>query len=111
MELTPLQPGGVDPVTAQARAERARQKAPAGAEFKPPVAQTETPEWPPPSVWREVDHASRVWESLRAQGRELHFEHDEKSGRVVIQVRDLDGNVLRTVPPSEAVSIASGSPA
>ena len=61
-------------------------------------------------VWREVEHASLVWASLRAQGRELHFEPNPETGRVVIQVRDLDGRVLRTVAPSEALSIASGAP-
>ena len=43
------------------------------------------------------------------RGRELHFEPNPATGRVVIQVRDLDGRVLRTVTPSEALSIASGT--
>ena len=60
-------------------------------------------------VWGEVQHAALVWASLRAQGRELHFEPSPETGRVVIQVRDLDGQVLRTVTPSEALSIASGT--
>ena len=46
------------------------------------------------------------WASLRAQGRELHFEPTRKPA-AVIQVRDLDGRVLGTVAPSEALSIAS----
>lgn len=66
-------------------------------------------ESPPPSVLRDVDRASRVWERLHAEGRELHFEHSEQSGRLVIQIRALDGTVLRAVAPSEALSIASGS--
>lgn len=60
-------------------------------------------------VWGEVQHAALVWESLRAQGRELHFEPNPGTGRVVIQVRDLNGQVLRTLTPSEALSIASGT--
>jgi flagellar protein FlaG len=47
-------------------------------------------------------------DELRAEGRELHFEYDEDAGRVQIQVRDLDGNVLRTIPPSKALSVISG---
>ena len=35
--------------------------------------------------------------------RELHFETDEETGRVIIQVRDLEGNVIRTIPPSDAL--------
>ena len=64
----------------------------------------------PPSVLRDVDRASGVWERLRAEGRELHFELSEQSGRLVIQIRSLDGTVLRAVAPSEALSIAAGSP-
>ena len=68
------------------------------------------PEWPPESVWREVDEAARVWEDLHAHGRELHFELDEEDGRLTIEMRDLVGNAVRTVSPSEALLIASGSP-
>jgi hypothetical protein len=67
--------------------------------------------WPPPSVWREVDDAARVWERLRAQGRELHFQTEGATGRLTIQLRDLDGNVLRALAPGEALAIISGSPA
>ena len=68
------------------------------------------PEWPPESVWREVDEAARVWEDLHAQGRELHFELDDQSGRLTIEMRDLDGNAVSAVSPSEALAIASGPP-
>ena len=47
---------------------------------------------------------------LAASNRELHFRKDEESGRVIIQVRDLAGNVLRTIPPSEALAVMSGAP-
>jgi hypothetical protein len=67
-----------------------------------------TSEWPPQSVWREVDHAARVWSDLRADGRELHFELDEESGRLAIEMRDLAGNVLTSVSLSEVLAIASG---
>jgi hypothetical protein len=67
-----------------------------------------TSEWPPESVWLEVDHAAGVWNDLHADGRELHFELDEESGRLAIEMRDLAGNVLSSVSPSEALAIASG---
>ncbi len=35
---------------------------------------------------------------------------DEDSGRVIVQVRDLDGRVIRTIPPSEALDVLSGRP-
>jgi hypothetical protein len=67
------------------------------------------PEWPPESVWREVDEAAQVWEDLHADGRELHFDLDPQSGRLTIEMRDLEGNVTTAVSPSEALSIAAGS--
>lgn len=65
---------------------------------------------PPPELLEQVRAASRRWEELQAMGRELHFERDEETGRIVIQVLDLEGRVLRTVPPSEALEIALGQP-
>jgi flagellar protein FlaG len=69
------------------------------------------PEWPPESVWREVEDAAQVWEELHAQGREIHFEIDDQSGRLTIEMRDLDGGAVGTLSPFEALSIASGAPA
>ena len=31
------------------------------------------------------------------------------SNRVVIEVRDLDGNVLKTIPPAKALDVMSGA--
>jgi len=68
------------------------------------------PAEPPPDALREVDRAAARAEELWNDRRELHFEMDEDSGRVVVQVRDLDGNVIRTIPPSEALDVLSGRP-
>jgi FlaG protein len=107
MELGPLQAGGVDPA-AQARAARARAQASQGSGFGKALEGALPPDYPPASVWQEVDHAARVAQQLHASGRQLHFAADEASGRVVIEVRDLDGNVIRRIPPSEALRIAEG---
>ena len=48
-------------------------------------------------------------DTLREQARELHFEA-AGSGRVVVTVRDLDGNVIRTIPPAKALDVAAGAP-
>jgi hypothetical protein len=66
------------------------------------------PATPPREVLDEVDKASEIAHKLAADNRELHFEMDEKSKRVIIQVKDLDGKVIRTIPPSEALSVMSG---
>ena len=68
------------------------------------------PDEPPPDALREVDRAAARAEELWNDQRELHFEMDEDSGRVIVQVRDLDGRVIRTIPPSEALDIMSGRP-
>jgi FlaG protein len=68
------------------------------------------PAEPPPDALREVDRAAARAEELWRDQRELHFEMDEDSGRVIVQVRDLDGNVVRTIPASEALDIMSGKP-
>jgi hypothetical protein len=67
--------------------------------------------YPPLSVWREVDAAGHRADELRAAGREVHFELDERTGRIVIQLRELDGGVLRDLSAADAVAIAGGAPA
>jgi len=62
---------------------------------------------PPTSsdTWRDVANAARVWQRLRARGRELHFDLDEQGG-AVITLRDLTGRFVRDVPPARALDIA-----
>ena len=64
------------------------------------------PASPPPAVLEDMHAAARVFEELRAQKRELHFETTD--GRVIVQVRDLDGNVIRTIPAAKALDVAAG---
>jgi hypothetical protein len=74
------------------------------------VAVDATPSRPPAEVLAQMEAASRRYDELQAQKRELHFTHDEQTNRVVVQVRDLEGNVLRTIPPSKALNIIAGGP-
>jgi hypothetical protein len=74
----------------------------------PAPADTSIPDAPPPDVMREVQEASRRADELWNARRELHFQMDDDTGRVVVQVRDLEGRVIRTIPPSEALDIMSG---
>jgi uncharacterized FlaG/YvyC family protein len=66
------------------------------------------PSKPPAELHEEMERAARRADELHAEGRELHFAHDKDTGRVEIQVRDLDGAVLETIPPSKALSVISG---
>jgi hypothetical protein len=64
------------------------------------------------SVWNEVDAASRHADKLREEGHEIHFEISETTGKLVIQLREIDGGgVLRVLSPADAVAIADGAPA
>lgn len=64
------------------------------------------PASPPARLRHEMLAAQRAVDDMRARGRELHFEMTD--GRLRIEMRDLDGNVLREIPPTEALAIASG---
>jgi flagellar protein FlaG len=70
------------------------------------------PASPPPEVLEAMDAAGRVARELHETGRELRFTPppEGEHGRVHVEVRDLDGNVLRTIPPSELLDIATGAP-
>lgn len=67
------------------------------------------PASPPAAVLDQMDQAARAYDDLRAQNRELHFE-PAGGGRVDVQLRDLEGNVVSTVAPAMALEIAAGAP-
>jgi flagellar protein FlaG len=87
---------------------QAPQTADFGRSLEAAVNVNTLPASPPASVLEAMNSAAEAAEKLRAQGRELHFE-PTGTGRVVIQVRDLDGNVIRTIPPHQALEVASGA--
>jgi hypothetical protein len=64
------------------------------------------PASPPAELRAEMLVAQRAFDELHARGRELHF--DMADGRVRIEMRDLDGNVLKQIPVTQALEIASG---
>jgi FlaG protein len=66
------------------------------------------PASPPPEVLAEVDAAWERAAELAAANRELHFSRDEQTGRMIIEVRTLDGEVLRTIPPSRVFDVIGG---
>ena len=103
--LPPL--GGVERAAQAQRPKGAK----AAASTEPAVAVTvdTLPASPPDSVLEEMFAASRAADRLHEQARELHFE-TVGNGRVVVQVRDLDGNVIRTIPASGALDVAAGAP-
>jgi hypothetical protein len=107
--LPPVQPSVAPRRTAPApagdfAAHLSRASAPAD------VAVISLPPSPPPEVVNAVAEARARAAELAAANRELHFSTDEDTGRVIVQVRDLEGNVIRTIPPSEALAVMAGAP-
>ena len=75
----------------------------------PDVYSDVIPSSPPPEVLAEVDAAWERAAALALEDRELHFEVDGDSGRVIIEVRTMSGDVVRTIPPADALAVMSGA--
>ncbi|MEA2449462.1 MAG: hypothetical protein QOG63_1394 [Thermoleophilaceae bacterium] len=103
--LPPL--GGIERTGQAQRTSAAKAAAPVQATAA--VTVDTLPASPPPQVLEEMHAAAKVADTLHAQARELHFEA-AGSGRVVVTVRDLEGNVIRTIPPAKALDVAAGAP-
>ena len=101
-------PAAVAAVQARSRA-HAVEPSPPTLEAVPGATVDALPSRPPIDVLREMEAASRRYDELRAQHRELHFTHDPEQNRVVVEVRDPDGKVLRTIPPSKALDVIAGA--
>ncbi|MEA2267923.1 MAG: hypothetical protein QOF29_3760 [bacterium] len=105
--IDPRRTSAVDPVRPAARAPGAN-----GAFARAVTAATRAdtldviPAAPPPELLDEISAAQRAVRDMHERGRELHFEMAD--GRVHIELRDLEGNVLREIPPSQALEIAAG---
>jgi uncharacterized FlaG/YvyC family protein len=52
--------------------------------------------------------ASQAYDKLHASGRGLHFKVDDATGKLIVEVHDLHGNLLFTVPASKALDFAGG---
>jgi hypothetical protein len=79
--------------------------APAGRRFRAAGDDDGIPPEPPAEVLDAVDAAWRRGAELAACGRELHFGSDPDSGRLLVQLRTLAGDVLETLPPSAVFDV------
>jgi hypothetical protein len=66
------------------------------------------PESPPPEVRRAIEAASEVFDVLSATGQQVHFEFDQGAHAFEVELRDLAGNPLSTLSPSDALQLAAG---
>ena len=67
------------------------------------------PASPPVEVREAIGAAAARAAELVAENRELHFRKNQLSGRVIVEIRDLSGNVIRTIPPSKALDVMAGA--
>jgi hypothetical protein len=96
---TPLLPTG--------RAPSARPAQPADTEAV--IVDVSTiPSSPPPEVSDAIAIAGQSHAQLAAAGRQLCFNIDDRTGKVRVEVHDIRGNVLFTIPSSKALEIAEG---
>lgn len=102
--VPPIGPGAAVPRTYTPPAD------PTVPAFTLPRGAAAIPSSPPSEVSRAVAAAANVVKELHSRGRELRFQVDRDSHRVIIEVRDLDGNVIRTIPPEKALAVAAGEP-
>jgi hypothetical protein len=79
---------------------------PKGADFARDLASA-TSASPPHDVRTEVQDAARAAARLHELGRELRFEQGD-DGRLRVELRDRNGNVLRQVPTGEIFDFATG---
>jgi DNA-directed RNA polymerase subunit K/omega len=81
----------------------------ASAPAREDVVDVSVPGSPPADAHDAVGAAADRAEQLAQQGRELHFETDKQTGRVIVQVRELaTGKVIRTIPPRDALAMLTG---
>jgi len=78
-----------------------------GADFARDLSVASAVPTPPPEVSAEVQGAARAAARLHELGRELRFEQGD-DGRLQVELRDHDGNVLRQVPTAEIFDFAEG---
>ncbi len=105
--------GSVGRTPATAPAQTARSSAPAPAhstEASATVTVDTIPASPPPEVQDAIGVANRAYHDLKSAGSELRFKVNEATGKLTVEVHDVHGNLMFTVPASTVLDVASGQP-
>jgi hypothetical protein len=105
--------GSVGRTPATAPAQTARSSAPAptqATDSAVTVAVDTIPASPPPEVENAIGVANQAYHNLKAEGSELRFKVNEATGKLSVEVHDVHGNLLFTVPASTVLDVASGQP-
>ena len=102
---------GRTPAPATTQTARAAAAAPTQATGAGDTVTVDTiPASPPPEVEDAMGVANQAYHNLQASGSELRFKVNEATGKLSVEVHDVHGNLLFTVPASTALDVASGQP-
>ena len=82
----------------------------AGQRGRDTVTVDTIPASPPPEVQDAIGVANQAYHNLQANGNEMRFKVNEATGKLSVEVHDVHGNLLFTVPASTALDVASGQP-
>ena len=67
------------------------------------------PASPPPEVLEAIARAHEACERLAASGRHVHFDLNEVSGGLAIELTDAWGTPLRSLSPRTVLELAAGA--
>ncbi len=73
------------------------------------VRTDDIPASPPPEVLDAIGRAHEAYERLAASGRHVHFDLNEVSGRLALELTDAAGTPLRTLSPRAVLELAAGA--
>jgi hypothetical protein len=102
---------GRTPAPAPSQTVRSSAPAPAQAAHSADTVTVDTiPASPPPEVQDAIEVANQAYHNLQAEGSELRFQVNESTGKLSVEVHDVHGNLMFTVPASTVLDVASGQP-
>lgn len=102
---------GRTPAPVPSRTARTSAPAPAQAAHAVDTVTVDTiPASPPPEIHDAIGVANQAYHNLKADGSEMRFKINESTGKLTVEVHDVHGNLLFTVPASTVLDVASGQP-
>ncbi len=100
--------GGTPAAATAAKTQRPTAVTPPSVESTDTVTVDTIPASPPDEVHDAIGVANQAYHNLRASGSEMRFKVNEATGKLSVQVHDVHGNLLFTVPASTVLDVASG---
>ena len=100
-----IAPVGRTPGTAPAATEKTHDSAPSHAVQASDSVKVDTM---PPEVQEAMGVAAQAYQKLQADGRQMRFKVNEGTGKLVVEIHDLQGNLLFEIPASKALDVAGG---